>query len=54
MYNQIIELGEIDLSALLQERVGKRVSMNFIRHMWEQVSRIEFFYSQRFTRNLIL
>lgn len=33
----VMEIGEIDLNALLQERQGKRVSMNFIRHTWEQM-----------------
>jgi hypothetical protein len=37
-----MEMGEIDLNALLQERMGKRVSLNFIRHTWEQV-RLSFF-----------
>lgn len=34
---QLLEIGEIDLNSLLQERVGKRVGMNFIRQTWEQV-----------------
>lgn len=33
----VMEIGEIDLNALLQERSGKRVSMNFVRHTWEQM-----------------
>ncbi|KAL7008219.1 Serine/threonine kinase mps1 [Cystobasidiomycetes sp. EMM_F5] len=33
----VMEIGEIDMNALLQERQGKRVSMNFIRHTWEQM-----------------
>ena len=34
---QILEIGEIDLNSLLQEKLGKRVSMNFIRNTWEQM-----------------
>lgn len=33
----VMEIGEIDLNALLQERTGKRVSINFVRHTWEQM-----------------
>ena len=33
----VMEIGEIDLNALLQERTGKSISMNFIRHTWEQM-----------------
>lgn len=33
----VLELGETDLNGLLQERAGMRVSMNFIRHVWEQM-----------------
>lgn len=35
----VMEIGEIDLNALLQERISKSLpaSMNFIRYMWEQM-----------------
>lgn len=35
----VMEIGEIDLNALLQERISKSfpASMNFIRYMWEQM-----------------
>lgn len=35
----VMEIGEIDLNALLQERISKSFpsSMNFIRYMWEQM-----------------
>lgn len=33
-----MEIGEIDLNALLQDQLGKPISLNFIRHIWEQVS----------------
>ncbi|GAA93362.1 uncharacterized protein L969DRAFT_91228 [Mixia osmundae IAM 14324] len=33
----VMEVGEIDLNNLLQEKIGQRVSMNFVRHVWEQM-----------------
>jgi serine/threonine-protein kinase TTK/MPS1 len=35
----VMEIGEIDLNALLQERIAKGApaSMNFVRYMWEQM-----------------
>lgn len=35
----VMEIGEIDLNALLQERIAKGLpaSMNFVRYMWEQM-----------------
>lgn len=33
----VMEIGEIDLNNLLQERLGKKSSMNFVRHIWEQM-----------------
>lgn len=34
-----MEVGETDLNNLLIEHSGKAISMNFIRYIWEQVSR---------------
>jgi serine/threonine protein kinase len=36
--SMVMEIGESDLNQLLlQEKVGKKQSMNFIRHTWEQM-----------------
>lgn len=37
MHVQVMEIGETDLNALLNEHLGKRISMNFIRYIWEQM-----------------
>lgn len=37
MFAQVMEVGEIDLNSLLADHLGKRISMNFIRYIWEQV-----------------
>lgn len=36
----VMEIGDVDLNALLTEQLGKPISMNFLRHIWEQVRRI--------------
>ena len=33
----VMELGEVDLSALLSEHACQQLSLNFIRHIWEQM-----------------
>jgi serine/threonine-protein kinase TTK/MPS1 len=32
-----MEVGETDLNNLLIEQSGKKISMSFIRHIWEHV-----------------
>lgn len=33
----VMEIGDVDLNTLLTEQLGKAISMNFLRHIWEQV-----------------